>query len=93
MELIEQHWFILLAALGAAACVWFFVAWRSESSDQSRNVATLLIFGPFAPLVRAYLSKRDGFTRREWTGWAIVIGLIVAAIAFTLITGIGVRGG
>ena len=83
---------MLLAIIGAAACLWFFLAWRSGGNEQSRSVVTFLIFGPFAPLIRAYLGKRGGFTRTEWIGWAVVAVLVAAAIIFTLVTGIGVRG-
>jgi hypothetical protein len=91
MELVERYWYMVVALLVGVAWLWLFFVWRRRS-DSSKGIAGFLLFGPFLPVFDTYLRKRGGLTRREWIGWAIVVLVGVAAVAFTEITGSGIRG-
>jgi hypothetical protein len=59
---------------------------RSELDPRSQRLARLFLYPRFFdPLLAKAL------TRRELVGWLIVAIVMVGAIAFTLITGVGVR--
>jgi hypothetical protein len=86
-ELLSKHTYLLLGVLlGAAGVAWGFYRATRERANGKRDYS---FFGPFA----GYLERRGGFTRRELIGWGVVIGFMLVAIALTVITGLGRRGG
>ena len=59
---------------------------RTELDERSTRLARLFLYPRFLdPLLAKHM------TSREKIGWLVVIILMIAAIAFTLTTGIGVR--
>jgi hypothetical protein len=91
MDLLERYWYLAVGILGGSAWIWLYFVWRRRP-EGSGGVLGFLLFGPLLPAVDSYLKKRGGLTRREWIGWGIVVIVMAAAIAFTVITGSGVRG-
>jgi hypothetical protein len=86
-ELLSKHAYLLLGVLlGGAGVAWGFYRATRERADGKRDYS---FFGPFA----GYLERRGGFTRRELIACAVVIGFMLAAIALTVITDVGRRGG
>jgi hypothetical protein len=60
---------------------------RTGLDPKSQRLARAFLYPRFLdPLLARPMS------RREKIGWLIVLAVMVAAVAFTLITGIGVRG-
>lgn len=85
-------------ALGLMAlvcwCAFYIYFKRHPDKFKGLNVAVaVLILGPLLPVIRSSLAKRGGqMTNRELWGLLAMVSLMIAAIAISLIFGVGIRG-
>lgn len=84
MDFMERYWWLVTAIVIGLASIGFciYVA-RNQSPSKPGRIGGFLMFGPFWPVVDRYLSRRGGFTRREWVGWGVFLVIAVIAILFT----------
>jgi len=86
---------IAMGLVGVACWVGFYLYFK-RNPDKFRRLNALVavaILGPLLPLIHSSLAKRDyQVTSRETWGLIAVVVLLVAAVAASLIFGIGVRG-
>jgi drug/metabolite transporter (DMT)-like permease len=86
---------IVVGVVGGICWVTFYLYYR-RNPDKFRGLGAVLavvVLGPFLPLIQSSLARRNHeLTSREMWGLVAVVALLVAAIAVTLIFGIGVRG-
>ena len=90
MDAIEFAVIVGFGALVLAALAYTVVRLlrdpRGQLDPASQRLARLFLYPKFLdPLLAKPL------TRREKLGWFIVVVLMVAAVAFSLLTGVGVR--
>jgi hypothetical protein len=84
-QFLENNWaWILALAIGVLA-LWITIARSGESQGRSRTFIRLLIWGPFAASVEEHFAKRQGFSRRERYGIALLGLLMLAVLVMALL--------
>ena len=86
---------VVLGMAGALCWVIFYLYFKRNPDKFGRlnAVTAIVILGPFLLLIQSSLAKRNyEVTNREMWGLVVVVALMVAAVAASLIFGIGVRG-
>jgi hypothetical protein len=81
-EFLTSHAYLLIGLLVGAIAVWA-IFFRSSGDPERRRPLSPLVWGPFAPYLSDYLTRRGGFTRREIVGWLIVLLVAIVAIILT----------
>ena len=89
--IIERYWYLLVVIAVGALAIWLVASASRNHGSGARRGLGWFAFGPFWPAVDRYLARRGGFTRREWVGWSVVLIVVIIAIVFTSVTGIGRR--
>ena len=85
----------VLGLLGVLCWVAFYLYFKKnpEKFGRLNAVAAIALLGPLLPLVQSSLAKRNyAISNREAWGLALVVALLVAAVAISLVFGVGVRG-